>query len=79
MDQATYRALVTVTYDPVADASYIQFGELVEEMKPLKTRRVLVQNGRFEVMIDLASDGSLFGIEILGADEALSRHSTVRR
>ena len=71
MDETTYKDLTQVTYDRVANASYIQFGELADDMKPLRTKRVFVQKGRFELLIDLTPDGALFGIEILGSNEAL--------
>lgn len=72
MDENTYRDLTQVTYDPIANAAYVQFGELTDDMKPLRTRQVFVQRGRFELLIDLTSDGALIGIEILGANEALT-------
>ena len=52
-----------ISYDPKADALYIQF----QEGKVGKTKKV--EEG---ILIDLDNSGKIFGIEILGLSERMS-------
>ncbi len=52
-----------ISYDPKADALYIQF----QEGKVGKTKKV-----KEGILIDLDSSGKIFGIEILGLSERMS-------
>jgi uncharacterized protein YuzE len=52
-----------ITYDEVADALYIQFQPTQEVKETIKLR-----DG---ILIDIAPDGRLFGIEILEVKERL--------
>ncbi|HEY9057988.1 MAG TPA: DUF2283 domain-containing protein [Aurantimonas sp.] len=53
-----------LTYDPAANAAYIRF----------KDERVEVETVEISpsVLIDLAPDGSVYGIELLNANEQLA-------
>jgi uncharacterized protein YuzE len=52
-----------ISYDPKADALYIQF----QEGKVGKTKKV--EEG---ILIDLDNSGRIFGIEIIGLSERMS-------
>lgn len=52
-----------LTYDPDANAAYIRFREKVGEVET-----IVIGD---ELNIDLAPDGSLYGIELLNANEQL--------
>jgi uncharacterized protein YuzE len=52
-----------ISYDPKADALYIQF----QEGKVGKTKKV--EEG---ILIDLDDSGKIFGIEIIGLSEKMS-------
>ncbi|KPK75081.1 MAG: hypothetical protein AMJ89_04920 [candidate division Zixibacteria bacterium SM23_73] len=52
-----------ISYDPKADALYIQF----QEGKVGKTKKV--EEG---ILIDLDNSGKIFGIEIIGLSERMS-------
>ncbi len=52
-----------ISYDPKADALYIQF----QEGKVGRTRKV--EEG---ILIDLDNSGKIFGIEIIGLSERMS-------
>lgn len=52
-----------ISYDPKADALYIQF----QEGRVGKTRKV--EEG---ILIDLDDSGKIFGIEIIGLSERMS-------
>lgn len=52
-----------VTYDPRYNIAYLRFREKQEEVETLKLSD--------EILIDLAPDGTLYGIELLNANEQL--------
>ncbi|MBI2165143.1 MAG: DUF2283 domain-containing protein [Chloroflexi bacterium] len=52
-----------ITYDPKADALYIQF----QKGKAKQTRKL--DGG---LLVDFDEDGKVFGIEIIGASERMS-------
>jgi uncharacterized protein YuzE len=54
---------VKVTYDPRYNIAYLRFREKQEEVETLKLSD--------EILIDLAPDGTLYGIELLNANEQL--------
>jgi uncharacterized protein YuzE len=58
-----------ISYDPNADALYIQFstGSMGQEGKVGKTKKV--EEG---ILIDLDNSGKIFGIEIIGLSERMS-------
>ena len=53
------------TYDPKYNIAYLKFQEKVAEVQTLKISD--------ELNIDLASDGTIYGIELLNANEQISR------
>lgn len=53
-----------LTYDPSANVAYIQLRK-----KPAKVRTIRVSD---ELNVDLAADGSIYGIELLNANAQLS-------
>ncbi|PPK65622.1 DUF2283 domain-containing protein [Actinokineospora auranticolor] len=71
-DDGMVAKLVPFTYDPVADASYLDLSGSGGEGPYL--RQVLVQNppGAFDVVFDLDADGRIAGIEVIGASAGLS-------
>ncbi len=54
-----------LTYDPRYNIAYIRFREKVVEVETLKISD--------ELNVDLAPDGTVFGIELLNANEQLGR------
>ncbi len=52
-----------ITYDPQANALYIQF----QEGKVGSTKKI--EEG---ILVDLGADGKLFGIEVIGVSERMS-------
>jgi len=53
------------TYDPKYNIAYLKFQEKPAEVQTLKISD--------ELNIDLASDGTIYGIELLNANEQMSR------
>jgi uncharacterized protein YuzE len=53
------------TYDPKYNIAYLKFQEKSGEVNTLKLSD--------ELNIDLASDGTIYGIELLNANEQISR------
>ena len=53
------------TYDPKYNIAYLKFQEKPAEVPTLKISD--------ELNIDLASDGTIYGIELLNANEQISR------
>jgi len=53
------------TYDPKYNIAYLKFQEKSGEVNTLKLSE--------ELNIDLASDGTIYGIELLNANEQISR------
>ena len=53
------------TYDPKYNIAYLKFQEKPAEVQTLKISD--------ELNIDLASDGTIYGIELLNANEQISR------
>ena len=53
------------TYDPKYNIAYLKFQEKSAEVNTLKLSD--------ELNIDLASDGTIYGIELLNANEQISR------
>ena len=54
-----------VTYDPRYNIAYIRFREKREPVEAVKVSE--------EMIVDIAPDGTIYGIELLNADEQL-RH-----
>jgi uncharacterized protein YuzE len=54
---------VKLTYDPRYNVAYIHLKEKITEMETIRISE--------ELNIDLASDGTVYGIELLNADEQL--------
>lgn len=52
-----------VTYDPRYNIAYLRFREKQEEVETLKLSD--------EILIDLSPDGTLYGIDLLNANEQL--------
>ena len=59
-----------LTYDPRYNIAYIRFQE----------KRTDVENVRIsdELVVDMAPDGTIYGIELLNANEQLQRDATGR-
>ena len=53
------------TYDPKYNIAYLKFQE-----KPVEVQTLKISD---ELNIDLASDGTIYGIELLNANEQISR------
>lgn len=53
------------TYDPRHNVAYIRFRE-----KPVEVESIRVSD---EVVVDVAPDGTIYGIELLNANEQLQR------
>jgi len=58
-----------LTYDPKYDVAYIQLREKGAEVETIRLSD--------EVLIDVAPDGSVYGIELLNANEQLGPTLTV--
>jgi uncharacterized protein YuzE len=58
------------TYDPRYNIAYIRFHE-----KPAQVETVRVSD---ELVVDMAPDGTIYGIELLNANEQLAREDTGR-
>lgn len=56
------------TYDPRYNIAYIRFREKSTEVDTVRISD--------ELVVDMASDGTLYGIELLNANEQLSRDET---
>ncbi len=53
------------SYDPKANVAYIRFKEKVSEVEAIQLSD--------ELVVDMASDGTVYGIELLNASEQLKR------
>ena len=58
------------SYDPRYNVAYIRFREKLTEVETIR-----VSN---ELIVDMAPDGTLYGIELLNANEQLGREDTDR-
>ena len=56
-----------VTYDPRYDVAYIRFGEKGSEVEAIRLGD--------EIVVDMAPDGTVYGIELLNANEQLRRNN----
>lgn len=56
-----------LTYDPRYNIGYIRFKEKDAEVKSIKLSD--------ELVVDMAPDGTVYGIELLNANEQLQRES----
>jgi uncharacterized protein YuzE len=54
-----------LTYDPKYNIAYIKFQEKVAEVETIKVSD--------ELNIDMASDGTIYGIELLNANEQIHK------
>ena len=54
-----------LTYDPRANAAYIRLREKAGDVKTIKITD--------DLLIDISPDGSVFGIELLNANEQLTQ------
>ncbi len=57
-----------LTYDPRYNIAYIRFQEKSSEMEAVKVSD--------ELVVDMAPDGTIYGIELLNANEQLVREDT---
>ena len=53
------------TYDPRYNVAYIRFHEKTNEVEPIR-----ISN---ELIVDVSPDGTVYGIELLNANEQLQR------
>ncbi len=53
------------SYDPKANIAYIRFKEKISEVEAIPVSD--------ELVVDMASDGTVYGIELLNASEQLNR------
>ena len=53
------------TYDPRYNVAYIRFGPKPSEVEPIRLSD--------EIVVDIAPDGTVFGIELLNANDQLWR------
>jgi uncharacterized protein YuzE len=60
-----------VTLDDEVDAAYIYL-QVPPYATPQRQESVYSKMGKYEVIFDIAKNGQLLGVEILGASEALS-------
>ncbi|OUE20850.1 hypothetical protein BFL34_01668 [Clavibacter michiganensis] len=61
-----------VTYDPAADAAYVELAGPLGDGEAATTIHSIVTPGdRGEVALDFDADGRLLGIEVLGASAVL--------
>ena len=56
------------TYDPRYNIAYIRFQEKLAEIETIRISE--------ELAVDVASDGTIYGIELLNANEQLWREGT---
>jgi uncharacterized protein YuzE len=54
-----------LTYDPRYNVAYIRFGEKTGEVESIRLSD--------ELVVDIAHDGTVYGIELLNANEQLRR------
>jgi uncharacterized protein YuzE len=54
-----------LTYDPTHNIAYIRFGQ-----KPVDVQSIRISE---EMIVDIAPDGTVYGIELLNANEQLQR------
>jgi uncharacterized protein YuzE len=57
-----------LTYDPRYNIAYIRFGEKTPEVESIRISD--------ELVVDVAPDGTVYGIELLNANEQLQRENT---
>jgi len=62
---------LTLNWDAESDAGYIQTGERGRGQTVARTIPIQDQDSRLYGAIDLADDGTLLGIEILGVSKML--------
>ncbi|HCJ79448.1 hypothetical protein HX99_02880 [Peptococcaceae bacterium SCADC1_2_3] len=55
------------TYDPRYNIAYIRFREKSDEVESIRVSE--------ELIVDIASDGTIYGIELLNANEQLRREN----
>ncbi|MBP2456906.1 uncharacterized protein YuzE [Clavibacter michiganensis] len=61
-----------MTYDPVADAAYVELAGPVGDGEAATTiHSITTPDDRGEVALDFDADGRLLGIEVLGASAVL--------
>jgi uncharacterized protein YuzE len=61
-----------VTYDPAADAAYVELAGPVGDGEAATTiHSIMTPGDRGEVALDFDADGRLLGIEVLGASAVL--------
>jgi uncharacterized protein YuzE len=63
--------VLTLTWDPESNAGYIDTGERGPGQAVARTIPILDQNSHLYGAIDLADNGTLLGIELLGVSELL--------
>lgn len=56
------------TYDPSHNVAYIRFKERGTEVEAIRVSD--------ELVVDMASDGTVYGIELLNANEQIQREDT---
>jgi len=56
-----------LTYDPRHNVAYIRFGEKGREVEAIRLGE--------EIVVDMAPDGTVYGIELLDANEQLRREN----
>ncbi|MDO9529515.1 MAG: DUF2283 domain-containing protein [Syntrophales bacterium] len=54
-----------LSYDPRHNVAYIRFRSKTSEVEPIKISD--------ELIVDMAADGTIYGIELLNANEQLQR------
>ena len=59
-----------LTYDPGYNIAYISFGQKPDDVESIRLSD--------EIVIDIASDGRLYGIELLNANEQIHRDDMER-
>jgi uncharacterized protein YuzE len=59
-----------LTYDPRYNIAYIRFQEKQAEVEAIRVSD--------ELVVDMAPDGTIYGIELLNADEQLRREDSGR-
>jgi uncharacterized protein YuzE len=57
-----------LSYNPQYNVAYIRFGETTREVETIRVSD--------ELLLDMAPDGSVYGIELLNANEQLRRGGT---
>jgi uncharacterized protein YuzE len=69
------QSAMRINYDAEVDAAYIRVVDPIEDGASVKQVAVPMEGGTAEFILDFDSEGSLLGIEVLGARYGLRRET----